>query len=609
MNANHSATPGEAHDVAMQQFNQALQAGNVPRAIDLMRQAIDRDGSNAGYWSNLGHALRLAGRLPEAVRACEQAVLLHPNLPGAFYNLGLAWQGLGRLDDAMRAYQTALRLRPDYVEACAGLAFTLQARGDFRTASAFLKRALEIKPDYAPACNNLATIHKRLGELDEAISWYRQALRFRPDHAETHYNLGTTLQEQGDVEGAVACYRQALQIQPGLVEASNNLAAALTEQGLLQEAAAQWQTSLRLQPTNGLAYYNLDQFAAGGLHRFDTQEIARIRQCAVDEKLAPLERSHFQFTLANMLDRQGAYDAAFASFRTANDIRKSLLRQQNRVFDPQIHEARVNHTIATFDPYYFQVRAGWGNDTEVPVFIVGMPRSGTTLVEQILSSHSKVVGVGELEEIKRLLTALAKSMDVDINVHLPCILDDVRTRHLATSYLEKVNGLGKGAARVVDKTLDNSLRLGLIKVLYPRARIIYCRRDPLDVCLSCYMQNFRDLPFAWSLQDLGVFYRQFDRLMNHWRSVLPGPMHEIAYEALVADPDTEIRKLLAFCGLDWEDRCLTFYDNPRAVRTVSKLQVRNPLSGKSIGRWKKYAGHLRELMETIGILGDSASAR
>jgi hypothetical protein len=302
-----------------------------------------------------------------------------------------------------------------------------------------------------------------------------------------------------------------------------------------------------------------------------------------------------------MLDRQGAYDEAFACFHEANGIRKVLLRQQNKAFDPQLHEARISHTLATFDKAYLQLREGWGIDTEVPVFVLGMPRSGTTLVEQILSSHPQVAGVGELDEIKRLLTALAKSMEVDINVHLPLILNPSRMRSVASAYLDKITRLGQGAVRVVDKTLDNSLRLGLIKVLFPRARIIYCRRDPMDACLSCYMQNFRDLPFAWCLRDLGAFYRQFERLMNHWLAVFPNSIHEITYETLVMDPEAEIRKLLAFCGLNWDARCLNFYENPRAVRTASKLQVRNPLSERSVGRWKRYASHLGELMNNIGI--------
>ena len=322
-----------------------------------------------------------------------------------------------------------------------------------------------------------------------------------------------------------------MQLQPAKAEASSNLAGALTDQGHLDEALAQWCDTLRMHPDHAVAYFNLGQFATYGMYTFKSTEIDRLRHLAGQTDIDPTSRSNYCFTLANLLDRQGEYDEAFNYYREANGIRKRQVQEQKRDFDASVHEMRTNHTIAIFDKHFFQERASWGNASEVPIFVVGMPRSGTTLVEQILATHPQVVGVGELEEFQRLLGAFAQNLGgADVYFQLPSFLDQASARNLASAYLDKITRLGPGAARIVDKTLDNASRLGWLTILFPRARIIHCQRDPLDTCMSCYMQNFHDKTYAWSLEDLGHYHRQFERLMTHWPTVLSRPMFEVHYE-------------------------------------------------------------------------------
>jgi hypothetical protein len=244
-------------------------------------------------------------------------------------------------------------------------------------------------------------------------------------------------------------------------------------------------------------------------------------------------------------------------------------------------------------------------DTEMPVFIIGMPRSGSTLVEQILASHPEVFGAGEIGDLPRFMTEYAVSQassPANSILSPPFLLRDQRAaRELAAHYLESIAAFGTGAARVTIKTLQNFLHLGMIATLFPRARIIHCRRDTIDVCLSCFFTNFQNVDFAWSLSDIGVYHRSYQKLMAHWSRVLPLPIHEISYEELIQNQEAVTRKLLAFCGLDWDERCLAFWSTRRVVQTASAVQVRKPISSQAIGRWRHYRSHLGPLFEALGV--------
>ncbi len=319
----------------------------------------------------------------------------------------------------------------------------------------------------------------------------------------------------------------------------------------------------------------------------------------------PLMRSVAGFALGAVLDAQGAYDEAFGVFTQANDLRRENLRDIKREFDPARHRAFVDDIIATFDRAYFERTQDWGTDTELPVFVLGMPRSGTTLVEHILASHPLVFGAGELGEFPRIMSQVTGTPATEGLARPEPFPTQAVARGAAARYLRILTQLASEASRVTIKLPENFVYLGLLATLYPRARVIYCRRDARDVCLSCYFHNFQYMEYSFSLTDVAAYYREYERLMAHWADVLPLPIHEVSYEELLANQESVTRGLVAFCGLDWDDRCLSFHQTRRVVQTASTIQVRKPLSTKSAGRWRNYVSHLRPLLDALANSGTS----
>ena len=527
------------------------------------------------------------GHLEELVGTCTSA---HDDLPAAVAN-----------------YEQALRLRPDFVVAYNHLGIALQGLGAWTRAADCYRHAIGLMPSFAPAYNNLGNTLKAQKKWTEALEAFEQALGLEPGRPEFAYNLGVALHEQGDVDRAVGYYREALRLKPDYPDASNNLASALKELGLLDEAVTQFRETLKLHPHHALAYYNLGKFASEGRYHFAADELDRVKSFMASERCSPSERSLCHFALAMVLDRQGSFDEAFAHYQEANFLKKELLRQSNISFDARGHDAMIDRVIATYDQTYFERVRDWGVATDLPVFIVGMPRSGSTLVEQILASHARVFGAGEIGEVPWFVARYVEESNPNLYA-TPVLADRDAARNLAADYGARIARRGRGAARVTIKALDNYLHLGVIATLFPGARIIHCRRDPVDVCLSCYFQNFqRD--YAWSLEDIGAYYRSYERLMAHWSRVLPLEIHEAGYEDLVHDQEGATRKMLAYCGLDWDERCLTFYNTRRAAQTASAVQVRKPISGQALGRWRHYRSHLGPLFQALGRSADREELR
>ncbi len=312
-------------------------------------------------------------------------------------------------------------------------------------------------------------------------------------------------------------------------------------------------------------------------------------------------KSYLHFAAGYILDRAGEIDRAFEHFRQGNAARRALYHRSGGEFSSQDYAERVQRLIDTFTPDYFRQTRGFGLPSEVPVFIIGMPRSGTTLVEQILSTHSQVYGAGELKDIGRIVARLSSQSGLG-RIYCEWLggLEAAQSRAIAEAHLTRLARLGGTAIRVTDKMPENLFHLGLIATLFPRARLIHCRRDARDVCLSCFMNFFDGLYFAWDLDDLGNYYRGYERAMAHWATALPLRVHHVDYEELVANPEPVIRQLLEFCDLPWEDQCREFHKNSRPVRTMSRSQVRKPVYTTSVGQWQRYAAHLGPLFQALG---------
>jgi len=578
--------------------NALRRLGQSERAVEAYREAIRRQPNSPGALVNLGVTLRGLGRLEEALEAYRQALSLQPDQPQTHYNLGVALQGIGRLDEAIDAYRGALALKPDHADAWANLAAALLALGRAPEALDACRRRAALEPNAAEAHTALAATWLELGRPEDAAAAGRRAVALAPGDASAHAHLGGALRELGLSWEALAAYERAVQLRPGAADGWVNLAISLQETGRGAEAKAAIDRALEIYPGSAAAWSvrgDLKTFTPGD----PDLEVLSTLLASADAAGADQEsRLDLEFTLGKALMDIGDADGAFAHLNAGNRLKRAAL--------PYDVDGDVREFVAiaeALDAARFAGAAKGGDPSDRPLFIIGMPRSGTTLVEQILASHPMVHGAGELPTLESILIGrLGSSLPPAARAQGLAHLTPDDLTAMGSAYVQTLAARGPGAARITDKMPSNFRWAGLIGLMLPNARIIHCQRDPIDTCLSCYTRKFsRGQPFAYDLRDLGLYYRAYDKLMAHWRGLLPADRFiEVQYEAVVGDLDGEARRLVAFCGLDWDEACLGFHQTRRPVRTASVNQVRKPLYRTSVARWKRYEAHLGPLLEALG---------
>lgn len=537
------------------------QAGDLSTASAICSVVLSQEAGNAEALHLKGVLLHQTGSTSEAITFLERALSAHPTNAGYWSNLGLVYQAAGRLADAMGALRKALACDPNLAEARANLASVLNLREDYAAAEAECREAIRLRPQFAAAWNN----------------------------------LGVALGGQDRLDEAIASYRRAIELSPQSVDPLRNLGHVLRERGQFDEARRHYEAVVRLNPRETKACHSLSL-----THRYSTADQPEI-DCLETRLLAggltPDEQADLHFALGKIYDDCALYDRAFEHFRQGNQAVRPA-------FDRQEAAARIEAMIEAFCPARVAAAHGDGHPSDRPVFIVGMPRSGTTLVEQILSTSDEVAACGEVLDIDRIARQLEAQSTPDSPWPSRLLaLGGRELRALGDGYLERRLARRPQALRTTDKLPANFLWLGLIGRIFPRARIIHCRRDPLDVCLSCYTIDFSMRPaFAYDLEDLGFFHRLYRRLMAHWQSVLPLRILDVDYEQLVADPEPAARRIVEFCGLPWRDTFLRPQENRRPVRTSSGWQVRQPIYTSAVGRWRHYEPHLAPLRRALAEL-------
>jgi Flp pilus assembly protein TadD len=579
------------------------QTGRQDEALDLISRALAVFGPHPEFHCNLAAVYQVTKRLELAETHCRTALQLRPEYPEAHNNLGIALRDQGRHEEAEAEFRAATRLNPQYADAFCNLGALLHAMGKSADALAPLSEAVRLAPGHAMALNSLGAVLLSLGQADQAVVHLAEAVRIAPKTTRAYTNLGAALERLHYFNEAMLSYREALKNEPDDVEGHNKLGMILLNQGKTADALIEFQATLKRDPDNSMAYLNLGKMVSSGFHQFGDKEIDDLRTLVENPTFTDEARGRLHYTLAQVFDKKGSYDAAFEHLRAANELKKKWQVKRASPFDPVAHAQRIDRLIAVFTPAYFARVRSFGIDSELPVFIVGMPRSGTSLTEQILASHPLVHGAGELSEIDGCAATFPERLGA-VEQGYPACMDrlDARTaRSLGQAHANQLQKMKPGALRVTDKAPLNFFHVGIIVSLFPRARIIHCRRNPVDTCLSCYFQNFAEaFGFTQDQKSLGQYYREYERLMAHWDQVLPGRIYHLDYEEMTTDQEGMSRKLVAHCGLEWDDHCLNFHETDRTVRTFSSLQVRRPMYRSSVERWKRYEKHLQPLLESLG---------
>jgi tetratricopeptide (TPR) repeat protein len=457
-----------------------------------------------------------------------------------------------------------------------------------------------------------ALVEIEQGHLTAAADRLRSVLRRSANWFEAWTSLAYVYSELGQWRDAVAAHERALEIRPGDIGETFALATGLEVVGRLDEAIALYRRLAELPGTRMSALIRIAQSRIADLSH---EEIEAMAAAGRDEATSPTLRTYIYSSLGEMYERAGDYDRAFEAFATANRIRhddlanseepppseREMAAPENkpRSIPPQAaarNEARRLQFVKNlFSREFLTEHSGHGSPVAAPIFIVGMPRCGSTLLEQILSSHPKVQGMGESRALSNVVAG-----EFPYSLSAPC--PPGHFRRLAQDYLADLHARGwKNTARVVDKSLPNFFHVGVLSLMFPNAVIIDSMRDPVDNCLACFRQQFGSWETLYDLRDIGETYVRYRQMMEHWDEVLPGRVVRVSHEALVADPDVEIRRLVTeVCGLPWDDACLSFYDTQRPVRTASVAQVRQPIFKTSVERWRRYEKHLGPLFEALG---------
>jgi tetratricopeptide (TPR) repeat protein len=567
-------------------------------ALVHFRAAVALDANFAAAQTNLGQMLLDQGLAEEALPHCQEAVRLQPNQAALQHNLGHALRSLGRPVEARAAYLEALRLDPNLARSHAHLGLLLMNEGKPDEAFPWLTRAVEIEPQNADFGQYLAELYAEQEDFAQAIPCWEQVLAAAPDRVGARVALGWALQEEGRLTEAGAQYREALRLRPDWAPAQLHLGGLNEELGTMAEAEAAFREALRLQPRYAHPLARLAMLLREALPDAD---LAALEERLADPQLEDEPRARLLFALAHVLDGRGLFAHAADCLRRSNALGLELAIRRGHVYAPAEHERFVGGLRDAFGPDWFRRLAGAGLTTRRPVFIVGLPRSGTTLIEQVLASHSCIYGAGELRLLRRSFDAIPEMLGRSESP-LACVpyLDHAAAGRLAERHLEKLRALDEGAhERIVDKMPDNYLYLGLLAAIFPRATVIHCRRDLRDVAISCWMSDFRSIRWANDPEHIATRLAQYGRLMEHWKKVLPIPVHEVDYEEAVGDLEGVARRLIDACGMPWQPACLEFYKTRRPIRTASVTQVRQPVYTRSVARWRNYEEELSDLLARV----------
>jgi tetratricopeptide (TPR) repeat protein len=601
-----------------------VRQGNYAQGEEILRDVISRWPEIPKAHRELANALIAQGRGEEAIESYKRVIELTPDSAVARRDLSMAYKSLGRLEDAKQALDESFELDPERKELV--VAVEHQRAGEFgkaegicreilrkdptnvnatrllgtiaaelgrhKPAARMLRNAVKLEPQFYAAWIDLARELMEIDELKECHDALLRAIKLRPDLPHPRMLLGNLFSKSGRFEEAVEAFKVALDKQPDHGGSLAGLGHALKTIGRQDEAIDTYRDCIKAFPAFGEAYWALANLKT---FRFSDDEIATMQEHVDDEKLLDETRVNFNYSLGKAYEDRGDFDAAFRRYDQGN-----ALRRPNESYDPVQTELVHDQLIETITPEFLQANRNFGHPDNAPIFIVGLPRSGSTLIEQILASHSLVDGTHELPDIPRIIKSINERRPEGVGYPMALQHYGEELAALGRQYLESTRRFRKGSPYFTDKLPNNFANVGLIATILPNAKIVDARRHPLDSCMGCYKQLFyKGQSFTYDLVELGEYYLEYMRLMAHWDEVLPGKVLHVQYEDMVADQENQTRRLIEHCGLPWEDQVLRFYETDRAVVTASSEQVRQPIYSKSVHSWRRFEAHLEPLIEVL----------
>jgi tetratricopeptide (TPR) repeat protein len=610
-----------------------MQQGKPAKAADFFRQAIQNRPNFALAYNNLGNAFRMMGDLEQALTHFRYATELNPQLGLAHGNLGQLLLECQRPQEALRHCQEAVRLDPQLAPAHNNLGNVLRKLGRLNEAKACYLEALRREPNLAVVHHNLGEVLHEQGQVADAKRFLTEAVQREPNNTRFHVSLAKLLLEQRDLATAEQHLLTARRLEPHNGEARVLLAHAYFEQGRLADSHKEYRALLADRPNDPalncrlaevLLEMNQRDDALGCLraalrsdpncahalaqlatqlgNKLPTEEEEALRKLIDKPHLTGGDRAALMFSLAQVCDARHEYDQAAQLLAHANHLENAGWQQSGRAYNVEAHANFVNRLLSVFTPALFERFRGFGLDSERPVFIVGLPRSGTTLLEQVLASHSRVFGAGELRLAREDFEMLGGGSDGRCEARAFDILQTIdadTVKRFSQSHLDRLAAINSTADRVLDKMPDNYLYVGFMALLFPRARFLHCCRDIRDIAVSCWITHFRDIPWSNDFDLMVSRFAQYRRVMEHWKKVLPVPVQDVHYEAMVEDLKSVARQAIEFLGLEWEPSCLEYHRNQRPVRTASLSQVRQPIYRRSVARWRHYEHALKPLFAQL----------
>ena len=566
--------------------------GYAASAVRAYEQALRLDPTYIGVLRKIERAKKLLQKAKNSPQS-QQAT---PSRRMAFPEEIQKAEQLSKNGEAKKAeeiYRNILKRDPNHVEAARLLAGIAVDNKKFKDAEVFLRHAIAITPDYTRLWVDLANVLRELNNPQEALECATKVMELAPKMAESYLLYAGILGMTSRHQEAIEIYEKALAISPKKPGALCSMAHHLKTVGKQDEAIAAYRRCTEFKPDHAEAYWSLANLKT---FQFDDAEIKTLYDLLDDDELP--DESRVQINNALGLDREsrGDYDTAFSHYQQCNS-----LRRKTESYDPVETETRFDRIVEVFSKEFLDQRSGVGDPDPAPIFVVGLPRSGSTLIEQILASHSMVDGTHELTELTAAIKGLRRSPKKNSN--FPDTLPGLSAEEwqdLGRNYVDSTRQYRSGAVHFIDKNPNNFTFVGLLRLALPNAKIINARRHPLDSCFGTYKQLFASgQPFSYDFTDLGEYYLQYARLMEHWHQTVPGFMLDVQYEEVVQDLETQVRRILDYCGLPFEEACLRFHETDRAVKTASSEQVRRPIYSSSVNLWRNYESHIGELLDVL----------